>query len=136
MGGTSDVINLFINTACVTWLVTYIIAMVDVLVLRKKYPDFPRLWKAPIARVTLPIGMLGALYAISTLSYVIPYALIVMAVVAVYCIVWNKSHKKPINEQVPIEELVQQIRERSEYLPVWDEAVVEWMNNRRTAKGN
>ena len=34
------------------------------------------------------------------------------------------------------EELVQQIRERSEYLPVWDEAVVEWMNNRRTAKGN
>ena len=59
-----------------------------------------------------------------------------MAVVAVYCIVWNKSHKKPINEQVPIEELVQQIRERSEYLPVWDEAVVEWMNNRRTAKGN
>ena len=33
-------------------------------------------------------------------------------------------------------ELVQQIRERSEYLPVWDEAVVEWMNNRRTAKGN
>lgn len=51
-------------------------------------------------------------------------------------IVWNKSHKKPINEQVPIEELVQQIRERSEYLPVWDEAVVEWMNNRRTAKGN
>lgn len=136
MGGTSDVINLFINTACVTWLVTYIIAMVDVLVLRKKYPDFPRLWKAPIAWVTLPIGMLGALYAISTLSYVIPYALIVMAVVAVYCIVWNKSHKKPINEQVPIEELVQQIRERSEYLPVWDEAVVEWMNNRRTAKGN
>ena len=31
---------------------------------------------------------------------------------------------------------MQQIRERSEYLPVWDEAVVEWMNNRRTARGN
>ena len=130
MGGTSDVINLFINTACVTWLVTYIIAMVDVLVLRKKYPDFPRLWKAPIAWVTLPIGMLGALYAISTLSYVIPYALIVMAVVAVYCIVWNKSHKKPINEVTKLEDAVIMIRERTEYLPVWDEAVVDWLKSR------
>lgn len=59
-GGSSDVITMFINMACITWLVTYCIAMIDVHVLRKKYPDFPRLWKAPAAKIVMPIGILGA----------------------------------------------------------------------------
>lgn len=134
VGGTSDVISMFINVACVTWLVTYCIAMIDVLVLRKRYPDFPRLWKAPFAKISMPIGMIGAVYAIYTLAYVVPAACIVMAVVAIYIIVWNKAHKMPINEIVPIEYMVNQVRERSEYLAVWDEAVVEWMDKRAAAK--
>lgn len=130
-GGTSDLILMFINVACITWLIAYIIAMVDVLVLRKKYPDFPRLWKAPFAWVTLPIGMLGALYAIYTLSYVFLYAVILMAIVAAYAIIWNKAHGLPVNNKVPLENLVNDVRERSEYLAVWDEAVVEWMEKRK-----
>jgi len=126
-GGTSDVILMLINMACITWLVAYIIAMIDVLVLRKKYPDFPRLWKAPIAWVSLPIGIIGALYAIFTLKYVLPYACIIMAVVAAYAIIWNKAHKLPVNEVVPLSTLVKEIKERSEPLPVWDEAVEEWI---------
>ena len=133
VGGTSEVISMFINVACVTWLVTYCIAMIDVLVLRKRYPDFPRLWKAPIAKVTMPIGMIGAIYAIYTLAYVVPAACVVMAIVAIYIVVWNKAHKMPINEIVPIEYMVNQVRDRSEYLAVWDEAVAEWME-KRTAK--
>lgn len=134
VGGTSDIISMFINVACVTWLVTYCIAMIDVLVLRKRYPDFPRLWKAPVAWVAMPIGMLGALYAIYTLAYVVPAACIVMAVVAIYIIVWNKVHNMPINEVVPIEQMVKQVRDRSEYLAIWDEAVVEWMDKRAAQK--
>lgn len=134
VGGTSDVINMFINVACVTWLVTYCIAMIDVLVLRKRYPDFPRLWKAPAAWIAMPIGMIGAVYAIYTLAYVVPAACIVMAVVAIYIVAWNKAHKMPINEIVPIEQMVTQVRDRSEYLAIWDEAVVEWME-KRTAEG-
>ena len=130
-GGTSDLILMFINVACITWLVAYIIAMIDVLVLRKKYPDFPRLWKAPAAWIVLPIGILGALYAIYTLSYVLVYALILMAIVAAYAIIWNKSHGLPVNNVVPIEGLVTEVRERSEYLAVWDEAVAEWLNKRK-----
>ena len=129
-GGTSELILIFINTACITWLIAYIIAMVDVLVLRKKYPDFPRLWKAPFAWVTLPIGIIGAIYAIYTLSYVFLYALILMAVVATYAIIWNKAHGLPVNNKVPLENLVKDVRERSEYLAVWDEAVVDWMKKR------
>lgn len=129
-GGSSDVISGFINAACITWLVCYIIAMVDVLVLRKKYPDFPRLWKAPFAKVVLPIGMIGAVYAIYTLAYVLPYAIIIMVVVALYTIIWNKAHNIPINEVLPLENTVKEVRERSEYLPVWDEAVEEWLKKR------
>lgn len=133
-GGSSDVITMFINMACITWLVTYCIAMIDVLVLRKKYPDFPRLWKAPAAKIVMPIGILGAVYAISTLAYVLPQACVVMAIVAIYAFVWNKAHKIPVNETVPLETYVNRVRERSEYLPVWDEAVVEWMNQRASAQ--
>lgn len=128
-GGTSDIILWFINIACITWLVAYIIAMVDVLVLRKKYPDYPRLWKTPAAWITLPLGMIGALYAIYTLSYVLIYAVILMAIVAVYAIVWNKAHGLPVNNIVPLKDLVTDVRERSEYLAVWDEAVEEWLNH-------
>lgn len=130
-GGTSELILIFINTACITWLIAYIIAMVDVLVLRKKYPDFPRLWKTPYAWITLPIGILGALYAIYTLSYVFMYAFIMMVIVAVYAIVWNLTHKLPINNIVPLEELVKDVRDRSEYLAVWDEAVEKWLESRK-----
>lgn len=129
-GGTSDLILTFIMTACITWLVAYIIAMVDVLVLRKKYPDFPRLWKAPIAWITMPIGIIGALYAIYTLTSYMLYAGIVMVVIAAYAIIWNKVHKMPINDKVPLENLVKEVRERSEYLAVWDEAVADWLKTR------
>jgi amino acid transporter len=119
---------MFINIACVTWLCSYIIAMVDVLVLRKKYPDFPRLWKVPFAKIILPIGMIGALFAIFTLRYVFKYAAIVMVVVAIYAVLWNKAHNIPINQKTSLEALVSGVRDRSEYLPVWDEAVEEWLN--------
>lgn len=130
-GGTSDLILIFINTACITWLVAYIIAMVDVLVLRKKYPDFPRLWKAPAAWITLPLGIIGAIYAIYTLAYVFLYAVIMMAIIAAYAIIWNKSRGLPVNNVVPLEELVAEVRNRSEYLAVWDEAVEEWLKKRK-----
>lgn len=132
-GGTSAIILIFINTACITWLVAYIIAMLDVLILRKKYPDYPRLWKTPFAWITLPIGIIGALYAIYTLSYVWVNAIILMAIVAIYAIVWNKVKGLPINNIVPLEDLIKDIRGRSEYLEIWDEAVEKWLSERKNA---
>jgi len=126
-GGTSDNISYFINVACITWLIAYCIAMIDVLVLRKKYPDFPRLFKVPFAKVLLPIGMVGALYSIYCLKYVLLEACIVMAICAAYIIIWNKAKKQPVNVITSLEESVTNIRNRSEYLAVWDEAVEEWI---------
>ncbi len=129
-GGTAEIMNMFINIVCVAWLGCYILAMLDVLVLRKKYPDFPRLFKVPAPKLTFTIGIAGSLYAIYTISDYILITLAWIAVVIVFIIVWNKAYQKPINEVSKLEDAVIMIRERTEYLPVWDEAVVEWLKSR------
>lgn len=129
-GGTADIMNMFINIVCVAWLGCYILAMIDVLVLRKKYPDFPRLFKVPAPKLIFTVGIIGSLYAIYTISNYLLITLAWMAVVVVFIIVWNKAHKRPINEVSKLEDAVIMIRERTEYLPVWDEAVVEWLQKR------
>lgn len=129
-GGTAEIMNMFINIVCVAWLGCYILAMVDVLVLRKRYPDFPRLFKVPAPKVTFTIGIIGSIYAIYTISDYILFTLAWLAVVVIFIIVWNKAHKKPINEVTKLEDAVIMIRERTEYLPVWDEAVVDWLKSR------
>ena len=129
-GGTAEIMNMFINIVCVAWLGCYILAMLDVLVLRKKYPDFPRLFKVPAPKVTFTIGIIGSLYAIYTISDYILYTLAWLAVVVVFIVVWNKAKKRPVNEVSKLEDAVIMIRERTEYLPVWDEAVVEWLKSR------
>jgi amino acid transporter len=129
-GANVDLVLAFIMTACITWMISYAIAMIDVLVLRRKYPDFPRLWKAPIAWVSLPIGIIGVIYAIYTLPDYWLSAGVCMAVVAAYAIIWMSVHKIKITEKMPLEALATDIRERSEYLAVWDEAVEKWLAER------
>ncbi|MEI8217131.1 MAG: APC family permease [Eubacteriales bacterium] len=129
-GADVNTVLTFIMTACITWMISYTIAMLDVLILRRRYPDFPRLWKAPFAWVTLPIGILGVVYAISTLQAYLMGSVICMVIVAVYAVTWMKYHKIPMFEKFPLENIAKDIRERSEYLPVWDEAVAEWLSKR------
>jgi amino acid transporter len=129
-GADVNTVLTFIMTACITWMISYTIAMLDVLILRKRYPDYPRLWKAPFAWVTLPIGILGVVYAIWTLQAYLLGSAICMVIVAVYAVAWMKYHKIPMFEKFPLENIAKDIRERSEYLPVWDEAVQEWLSKR------
>ena len=63
-GGTADIMNMFINIVCVAWLGCYILAMVDVLVLRKKYPQWERPYKLPCATLLSVLGMLISLWVI------------------------------------------------------------------------
>lgn len=126
-GTNADTVSSLISVACITWMISYAIAMIDVLVLRKRYPDYPRLWKVPAARVVLPIGILGVVYAIWTLSDYWLAAVIAMAVVAVYVFVWMKVKNIDLRDKVSLAQTATAIRETSEYLPVWDEAVEEWL---------
>lgn len=131
-GANAGTVSSLISVACITWMVSYAIAMIDVLVLRKRYPDYPRLWKAPFAKVTLPIGIFGVIYAISTLSDYLPAAMICMVIVAAYCVIWMKTHKIKMFEPEPLENLTKDIRDRSEYLEGWDEEVTKWILGRES----
>ena len=125
-GADVGVVQGLINTASITWMISYGIAMVDVLVLRRRYPDYPRLWKAPFAKVTMVIGLAGVVFAIYTLRASLLPACICMAAIAIYCLVWGKVKKIDLWKPVPMRDVAENIRAHAEYLPVWDEAVDEW----------
>ena len=128
-GTNADTVSSLISVACITWMISYAIAMIDVLVLRKRYPNFPRLWKAPAAKVVLPIGILGVIYAIWTLSDYWVAAAIAMAAVALYIFIWLKVKGIDPRDKVSLVQTVTAIRETSEYLPVWDEEVEKWLKS-------
>lgn len=125
-GADTNVVQGLINVASITWMVSYAIAMLDVLILRKKYPDFPRLWKAPFAKITMPLGLAGVAFAIFTLRSYLPFALICMAIISIYCFAWGKIKKIDLRVVPDIGDTVNNIRNHSEYLAVWDEAVDTW----------
>lgn len=126
-GANADTVSALISVACITWVISYAIAMIDVLVMRKRYPDYPRLWKAPAAKIVFPLGLLGVVYSIWTLQDYWIAAAIAMIVVAAFIAIWLKvKHMDPF-EKIPIQTAATAIRETSEYLPEWDEAVEEWL---------
>lgn len=129
-GADINSILTLIMTACIAWLVSYSIAMIDVIVLRKKYPDYPRLWKAPGGVVSMIIGIGGAAYAIYTLPDYWLYAAIYMAVILVYCVVWLKYKKLPLLQSTPIEYLAKEIMDRSEPIVEWGPAIESWLARR------
>ena len=129
-GADINSILTLIMTACIAWLVSYSIAMIDVIVLRKRFPDYPRLWKAPGGIVAMVIGIGGAVYAIYTLPDYWLYAAIYMAIILIYCVVWLKYKKLPLLERSPIEYLAKEIMDRSEPIVEWGPAVEEWLAGR------
>lgn len=130
-GADIDTVLTLIMIACICWMVSYAIAMIDVLILRKKYPDFPRLWKAPFASITMPLGLAGVTFAAITLvDYLIP-AILVMIVFALYTYIWLKNKNLTMFKPTPIEKITMDILERSEELPLWDNAVKEWLETRK-----
>ncbi|MEP6020049.1 MAG: APC family permease [Paracoccaceae bacterium] len=63
-GVDADAIVLLLIGAAIAWLVAYIIAHVNVIVLRKRYPDLERSFKTPFYPLPQIVGIVGMLYAI------------------------------------------------------------------------
>jgi amino acid transporter len=59
-----DALLLLVISAATCWLLTYIVAHVDVLILRQKYPNFSRPFKSPFYPIPQILGILGMSYAI------------------------------------------------------------------------
>jgi len=63
-GVNADAILLLLVGAAVAWLVAYIIAHIDVIMLRRRYPNVKRPFKTPFYPVPQILGIAGMLYAI------------------------------------------------------------------------
>lgn len=57
-------ISAFILSGCIGWMICYLIAHIDVIILRKKYPDIHRPFKVPGGFILPIIGILGLIFAI------------------------------------------------------------------------
>ena len=56
-----------------------------------------------------------------------PAAIVAMLVVVLFIVFWTRYKKIDMWEKTPIGDMAQSIRESSERLPEWDEAVEEWI---------
>lgn len=130
-GANVDVVMQLILIACTTWMLSYAIALIDVLVLQKRYPDFPRLTKYPLMKGIVIIGLICLAYCIWTLQVVWVPAGIALLIIIAYITLWLKHKKLPLFQPEPLQDTVTQLMERVEAYPEWDEAVTIWLK-----KGN
>lgn len=106
------VMTTLLMSASVTWLITYIIAQVNVLILRKRYPTIERPFKAPFTPFVQVVGIIFCAYMILTVHpdfqtkmTVFSIAGAFMLAIVVYATLWLKYKKLPFFQPVPLEQL-------------------------------
>lgn len=111
---SSDAISFLILAGSVFWMVSYILAHIDVLVFRKKLPKAPRSFKVPGGAVIPLTGIAGTAYMIFNIStdpherFMI-WALtgVTFLVLAVYSVIWIKyKMKMQVFKSVPLEKVM------------------------------
>ena len=122
------IITTLLSAASVTWLFSYIIAQVDVLILRKRYPNIERPFKVPLSPILPIIGIIACVYMIIAITpnwsqklaiYGISGSM--MLAICLYAFFWLKYKNLPMFKPLTIEELKQEnsvVEEESlEFLP-------------------
>lgn len=112
--GSSDMIEFLILVGSVFWMITYIFAHVDVLILRKKLPRAPRSFKVPCGPLFPLIGIIGTSYMIFYISTDPHERLMIwlitgvtLIVLGIYAFLWTKyKMKMPVFKAVPIEKVM------------------------------
>lgn len=112
--GSSDIIEFLILVGSVFWMITYIFAHIDVLILRKKLPKAPRSFKLPCGPLFPIIGIIGTSYMILYISTdpkerLMIWAItgVTMLVLGIYAYFWTKyKMKMPVWKAVPIEKVM------------------------------
>ncbi|MED1795359.1 APC family permease [Brevibacillus nitrificans] len=113
-----DFVTLMISVACVTWLMSYMITQIDVIVLRVKYPNVNRPFKTPLYPLPQIIGLIACVYMIYTQyqdARVMTISLYVIAAILVFGVIYLKSTGQTLFKPVPLEKVFEGIRKRSEF---------------------
>lgn len=111
---SSEGISFLILAGSVFWMVSYILAHIDVLVFRKRLPKAPRSFKVPGGVVIPVIGIAGTLYMILNISTDPHERLMIwlltgvtFLVLGLYSIFWIKyKMKMPVWKSVPIQKVM------------------------------
>ncbi|WGW10589.1 APC family permease [Saxibacter everestensis] len=121
--GGIDLIIQLVSIACTTWLLSYIIAQVDVLVLRRRYPNAHRPFKTPFYPIPQVIGIFSCTYLI---VFIVPglearlvvwgTAAVIIAAIAIFGVVWLKLNRLPLFTPTDLVQTQSNIIERSEEL--------------------
>lgn len=111
---SSDAISFLILAGSVFWMISYILAHIDVLILRRRLPRAPRSFKVPGGPVLPIIGIAGTVYMVLNISTDPQERLAIWAltgvtflVLAVYSFFWIKyKMKMPVFKSVPLEKVM------------------------------
>ena len=112
--GSSDAISFLILVGSVFWMISYILAHIDVLILRKRLPKAPRSFKVPCGKLFPIIGIIGTVYMVLHISsdpiernqiwFVTAAAFLVLAI---YSFFWIKyKMKMKVFKSVPLEKVM------------------------------
>ena len=111
---SSKLISFLILVGSGFWMVSYIFAHIDVLVLRHRLPKAPRTFKVPFGPVLPLIGIAGTVYMIINISTDPAERLMIWLVTGitflilfVYSVIWIKFKMKiPVFKSVPLEKVM------------------------------
>ena len=111
---TSDALSFMITIAIVFWMVSYIIANINVLMFRKKIPKAPRNFKVPFGSVIPFIGIIGNIFMIWHIdgdpvvrAQIYKIDGIIFVILAIYAFFWCKYKlKRPLFKSIPIKEVM------------------------------
>ena len=111
---SSDAISFLILAGSVFWMVSYILAHLDVLILRNRMPKAPHSFKVPCGPLFPIIGILGTVYMILNIStdpaernaiWMLTGG--TFLVLAIYSFFWIKfKMKMPVFKSVPMEKVM------------------------------
>ena len=112
--GSADAISFLILVGSVFWMISYILAHIDVLILRRRLPKAPRSFKVPCGPLFPLIGIAGTAYMILNIStdpaernMIWLVTGITFLILAVYSFFWIKyKMKMPVFNSAPLEKVL------------------------------
>jgi amino acid transporter len=111
---TSDALSFMITIAIVFWMVSYVIADINVLKFRKKLPKAPRNFKVPFGPVIPIIGIVGNIFMIwhidgdaAVRTQIFTIDGIIFLILAIYAFFWCKYKlRRPLFKSIPVQEVM------------------------------
>lgn len=122
----TTMISTFVLSGCIGWMICYMIAHADVLILRKKYPNIARPFKVPFGPVLPVLSFIGLAYALIFIwpdpdtgailwseSYpIFGMAGVALVLSAAFSYYWVKVKMQvPLFKPVPLEQLQAELEE-------------------------